>query len=295
MSELTDVVVRSGPRPVTSRPSVGFVKLSLAAMLLLLCASWYSILTSKRLQASGFFNAETLDRAWSFLKDLSGASSDATPAFLVWDQWTDKALLALDTLAMSVLAIAIAGAIAGVLCIFGASNVMLGSLAPYGSLLSKLQFGATRAFFTLTRAIPELVWAMIVVFAFTPGILPGAIALGLHNAGVLGRLGAEVVEGLDPRPMRSLQSAGASRWQVLLYGVAPEALPRFVTYLFYRWEVIIRTTVVVGFVSAGGLGTDFRLAMSFFRYTEITLIIFWYLLIVLLVDFAAGYMRRLAE
>jgi phosphonate transport system permease protein len=132
------------------------------------------------------------------------------------------------------------------------------------------------------------------VFAFTPGILPGALALGLHNAGVLGRLGSEVIEGLDPRPMRSLQSAGASRWQVLLYAVLPEALPRFVTYLFYRWEVIIRTTVVVGFVSAGGLGLDFRLAMSYFRYTEITLILLWYLIIVLFVDFAAGYMR-LAE
>ena len=192
-------------------------------------------------------------------------------------------------------AAAIAGSMAAVLCIFGASNVMLGSLAPYGSIVSKVQFGMTRAFFTLTRAIPELVWAMIVVFAFTPGILPGAIALGLHNAGVLGRLGSEVIEGLDPRPMRSLQSAGASRWQVLLYSMIPEALPRFVTYLFYRWEVIIRTTVVVGLVSAGGLGTDFRLAMSYFRYTEIALILLWYPLIVFFVDVAASYMRRLAE
>jgi phosphonate transport system permease protein len=281
-------------RPVRVR-GVSFVKLSLLAMVLLASASWTSILTSDRLQASGLINGETLERAWRFLTDLAGANTGVKPAFLQWSQWTEKAAMALDTLAMSVLAIAIAAALAAALFMFGARNVMLGELSPYGSAVSTVLFGATRAFFTMTRAIPELVWAMIIVFAFTPGILPGAIALGIHNAGVLGRLGSEVVEGLDPRPVRSLQSAGAGRLQVLVYGVCPEALPRFMTYLFYRWEVVVRTTVVVGFVSAGGLGTDFRLAMSYFRYTEVTLILFWYLLIVLFVDFAAAYMRRLAE
>jgi phosphonate transport system permease protein len=82
---------------------------------------------------------------------------------------------------------------------------------------------------------------------------------------------------------------------VALFGILPEALPRFVTYLLYRWEVIIRTTVVVGFVSAGGLGTSFRLAMSYFKYTEVALILIWYLIIVLAVDFAAAFLRRLAD
>jgi phosphonate transport system permease protein len=281
--------------PVQALPSVSFIKLSLLAMTLLLFASWYSILTSDRLQASGFFNGETLDRAWTFLGDLAGTHSDATPAFLKGSQWHEKAHLALDTVAMSILGIGIAGAIAFVLFIFGSRNVMVGELAPYHSPVSTAIYVVTRAFFSFTRSIPELVWALIIVFAFTPGILPGAVALGIHNSGVLGRLGAEVVEGLDTRPMRSLQSAGAGRVQIALFGVLPEALPRFVTYLLYRWEVIIRTTVVVGFVSAGGLGTAFRLAMSHFKYTEITLILFWYLLIVFAVDFASAMLRRMAD
>lgn len=224
----------------------------------------------------------------------SSATSREQPAFFEAAEWADKAVLALDTLAMSVLGVALAALIAGTFFMFGARNVMLGELSPYGSVVSGAIFAATRAFFTLTRSIPEIVWALIIVFAFTPGVLAGAVALGIHNAGVLGRLGAEVVEGLDPRPMRSLRSAGAGRMQVLIYGVLPEALPRFVTYLFYRWEVIIRTTIVVGFVSAGGLGTSFRLAMSHFMYTEVALILIWYLIIVIFVDFAAAYMRRLA-
>jgi phosphonate transport system permease protein len=107
-------------------------------------------------------------------------------------------------------------------------------------------------------------------------------------------LGSEIVEGLDTRPMRALRSTGAGRLQVLLYGVLPEALPKFVTYLFYRWEVIIRTTIVVGFVAAGGLGMEFRLAMSHFKFTEVTLILFWYLVLVLFVDLVSAQLRKLA-
>jgi len=275
--------------------SVSFVKFSLLMMTLLLVGSWYSILTSDRLQATGFFSGETLDRAWTFLGDFVGSNSSVTPAFFKVQEWQDKAALALDTVAMSILGIGIAGAAAFVLFIFGSHNVMVGELAPYKGRISWVLYGATRAFFLFTRSIPELVWALIIVFAFTPGILPGAVALGIHNAGVLGRLGSETVEGLDVRPLRSLQSAGAGRLQVALFGVLPEALPRFVTYLLYRWEVVIRTTVVVGFVSAGGLGMEFRLAMSFFKYTEVTLILIWYLIIVLAVDFASALLRRMAN
>ena len=95
--------------------------------------------------------------------------------------------------------------------------------------------------------------------------------------------------------MRALRSTGAGRIQVALYGVLPEALPRFITFLFYRWEVIIRTTIIVGFVSAGGLGAEFRLAMSHFKYTEVALILMWYLALVLFVDVVSARLRRLAQ
>ena len=196
---------------------------------------------------------------------------------------------------MSVLAIALAGIAALLTFMFAARNVMWGELAPHGSWLWRGIFLLVRGAFALTRSIPELFWAMLIVFVLSPGILPGAVALALHNWGVLGKLSAEVVEGLDPGPARALQAAGASRLQVLLYGILPQALPRFVTYLFYRWEVIIRTTIVVGFVSAGGLGTEFRLSMSYFHYTTVTLLLAWYLILVIGVDLVSAFMRRLAR
>ena len=146
-----------------------------------------------------------------------------------------------------------------------------------------------------TRGVPELLWAMLIVFVFSPSILPGAIALGLHNYGIVGKLSAEVVEDLDPRPTRALRTAGASNLQMLLYGVLPLVLPQFLTYMLYRWEVVIRTTIVVGFVAARGLGREFRLGMSFFRYDKVMLLLMFYLLLVLGVDLIAAWLRRLVR
>lgn len=286
----------AAPTPrATLLPRLSFLRLSLFAAVALACASWAYVLNVDSNQSHSFFSAETWRRGVSFIKDLSGAGSAATPAFAQASAWRETGRLAYQTLAMAVLGIGIAALVALATFIFGARTLMTGDLAPYGSSAWRAAYIAARAFFTLTRSVPELVWAMIAVFILSPGILPGAIALGIHNAGILGKLSAEVVEGLDPRPMRALRSSGAGRFQVLLYGVLPEALPRFTTYLLYRWEVIIRTTIVVGFVAAGGLGQEFRLAMSHFHYTTVSLILIWYLILVAAVDTAAILLRRLAR
>jgi phosphonate transport system permease protein len=164
-----------------------------------------------------------------------------------------------------------------------------------GSFLPLAIFALVRWSWAFTRAVPELVWALLAVFIFSPGIVPGAIALAIHNYGVLSKLAAEVVEGMDMRPIEALRSSGAGRNKTLLYGVLPQVLPRFMTYLLYRWEVVMRTTIVVGFVAAGGLGMEFRLAMSSFHYTTVSLLLMWYLLLVLGVDAASAGLRKLAR
>ncbi|MBD1942166.1 ABC transporter permease subunit, partial [Coleofasciculus sp. FACHB-712] len=189
--------------------------------------------------------------------------------------------LSAQTLAMSILAMAAAG-LGGILLSFPAANNFLlpGGILDTGRRFSKLPSsmgvkatlippflrGAigdlratavlifTRFLLLFARAVPEPIWALIFLFVLFPGILPGAIALGLHNLGILGRLMAEVTENLDERPLRSLKALGASGSQVFLYGVLPRTLPRFIAYILYRWEVCIRATVIVGLVGAGGLG-----------------------------------------
>jgi phosphonate transport system permease protein len=192
---------------------------------------------------------------------------------------------------MSIMAIGFSTVVMFLTVLPAARNVADGTLTLSKKWYSFLLFGLIRISYIFSRAIPELVWAMIVIFIFKPGILPGAIALALHNFGILGKLCAEVIEDTDSRPIRNLASAGAGRMQILLYGVLPSVLPQFLTYILYRWEVIMRTTIVVGFVGAGGLGQQFKLSMSFFHYTEITLLLVCYIVLVLIADFLSERSR----
>ena len=282
--------------PVGSRrPRLTFVSGSALAMVALMLSSWAYIAFGQSWPSHGFFSGETASRGWSFLCDLGGYGREGTPAYLDGGAWAEAGRLALTTLAMSVLAAGIAALGALLTFMFAARNVMLGELAPYRSPAWSAWFGIVRLAYALSRAVPELIWAMLLVFILSPGILPGALALAIHNFGILGKLSAEVVEGLDMRPARALRTSGAGRLQVIVYAILPAALPRFITYLFYRWEVIIRTTLVVGLVAAGGLGMEFRLALSHFHYTSVTLLLTWYLLLVLGVDLASAAMRRLAR
>ena len=243
---------------------------------------------------SGFtdlFRGRTWDNAGSFLSRLAGIGMEETPAFLLPEQWWATGRLAYDTLAMSVLAIGIAGAGAFLTFMFAARNLSNGDLGGKPSQVGAAIYYLLRIFYAFTRAVPELVWALLIIFFLSPGVLPGAIALGIHNLGIVGRLAAEVVEDMDPAPARALRASGAGMFQVFLYAVLPQTLPHFITYLLYRWEVVIRTTVVVGFVSAGGLGQEFRLNLSFFHYDQVTLIILWYLALVL----GVGPSQRVAQ
>ena len=289
-------VARGGAiAPIAPARRIGFLAVSAAFAFALAVAAWATILTDDQFPRQDLFSLKAIDRGAAFAGRLLGLETAATPAFFQAGEWAEKSRLAAETLGMSVAAAGLAALGALATFMFGARNVMMGSLAPYSSPLWAAPFFLVRALFTVSRAVPELVWAMILVFVFTQGTLPGVLALAIHNGGILGKLGSEIVEGLDTRPMRALRSTGAGRMQVLLYGVIPEALPKFITYLFYRWEVIIRTTIVVGFVAAGGLGTEFRLAMSHFKFTEVTLILFWYLVLVLFVDIVSAQLRRLAQ
>ena len=289
-------VARGGATaPIAPARRMGFLAASAAIAFCIAVAAWATIIGDDQFPRRGLFSLEAVTNAVDFVGGLFGAETSTAPAFYQPAEWAEKARLAAETLAMSVAAAGLAALGALAMFMFGARNVMMGSLAPYRSMLWVAPFFLVRGLFAVSRAVPELVWAMILVFVFTQGTLPGVIALAIHNGGILGKLGSEIVEGLDTRPMRALRSTGAGRAQVLLYGVLPEALPKFITYLFYRWEVIIRTTIVVGFVAAGGLGTEFRLAMSHFKFTEVTLILFWYLLLVLFVDIVSGQLRRLAN
>lgn len=215
--------------------------------------------------------------------------------------------LSLQTLAMSILAMAGAG-LGGIVCSFPAAHNFLlpGGIFDPGNNSPLRQGGRggknhswgtvvlifTRFLLLVARAVPEPIWALLFLFVLFPGILPGAIALGLHNFGILGRLMAEVTENLDERPLRSLKALGATRAQVFLYAVLPLTLPRFIAYILYRWEVCIRATVIVGLVGAGGLGRLLTEQLSSFDYKGLLTTLIVFLGLTFGVDLISASVRR---
>ena len=152
-------------------------------------------------------------------------------------------------------------------------------------------YAAGKAILNLLRTIPEIVWALIFVFMVGLGPFPGVLALGFHTGGVLGKLFGEVLEDVDPAPLEALQATGANRFEILVYGVLPQALPQFVSYALYRWEVTIRAAAMLGFVGAGGLGQRIHIAISLFQEHQLMTLILAIYAIVTLVDTLSAYLR----
>ena len=280
-----------------SLPHPDITRTTLIAFPLLIAVAWAYITTK---QANGGLDQLVSTQNWEavrLLLDRLLGSEDAVGrvSYLEPSRWRDMLALAYETLAMSVLAISIATLGMLLTVMFGTRSFVNEEAALSGHTLRLTIYSLVRAVWISTRAVPELIWALLVVFFIQQGLLAGALARGIHNFGILGRLCSEVVEDLDPRQIRALRGAGSGRGQLLFYGVLPQVLPQFLTYILYRWEVVIRTTIVVGFVAAGGLGREFRLAMSFFHWTDITLILVTYFLLVLVVDVISSILRRFAQ
>jgi len=278
----------------TQAPSHAYIRLSLLAAFALIAGSWLFILAEDGYRLVEIFSAATWEEMKQFARELAGVGNPKS-SFRDPQSWHKALRLTYGTLLMSVLAIGFAGIGMLLTVVPAARTAADGTLTLSRSWVNRLIFGLVRTLYVFTRAVPELIWALLVIFIFSPGLLPGAIALGIHNFGVLGKLCAEVVEDVDLRPARAIRSAGGSTAQMLLYAILPAVLPKFLTYLLYRWEVIIRTTIVVGFVAAGGLGYQFRLSMSWFHYTDVALLLFCYVCLVFCVDILSGLLRKMVR
>ncbi len=211
----------------------------------------------------------------------------------------DAAVGAMETFAISFVGILMATVIALLLVFFASRNLVYSGLlyemegiGRWKRLARMFPYLIAKGILNFLRTVPEMVWALIFVFLVGLGPFPGVLALGVHTGGVLGKLFAEVLEDVDPQPIESLQSMGATRMQILFYGILPQVLPQFVSYILYRWEVNIRIAAVLGFVGAGGLGQRIHVAISlFWGHQLLTLLIALYVLVTA-VDYLSAYLRR---
>ncbi len=235
--------------------------------------------------------SETWRQMWTYASRLFPPDLSAATV-------RDAAQGAVETFAISLLGSLLAVVIGLPLSLLATRTLMFRGrlyearpMAPLEKTLRLALFAVFKGALNVLRTVPELVWAMIFVFVVGLGPFAGVLALGVHTAGVLGKLFGEVLEGVDPAPLEALQATGASRFRILVYGLLPQTLPQFVAYSLYRWEVNIRVAAMMGFIGAGGLGQRIYVAISLFHEHQLLTLILAIYAIVTVVDALSAYLR----
>ena len=172
-----------------------------------------------------------------------------------------------------------------------AIGLPLGILAASNVTRSVALRHAAKSALNFLRSVSELIWAVFFVAAVGLGPFPGALALGVNFGGILGRLYAEALENIDHGPVEALQATGASRLQVIVYAMLPQALPQFVTYNLYWFEVGVRSATVLGMVGAGGIGFELVTTIRLFEWRETGVVLLLILAMVTIIDFASTWIR----
>jgi phosphonate transport system permease protein len=164
--------------------------------------------------------------------------------------------------------LAIFGTVGGVIM-----ALPLAILAAVNVTPSRYLYYAARGVIGFARAAPDLVWALLFVTAVGLGPFPSALALSAHSIGMLGRLFAETIDHMDMAPIDALTLTGARRLQVFSHRIIPSILPALLGIALYRFGENIRSSLVLGFVGAGGIGFELLSARSLFQYQLVSLLL----------------------
>ena len=152
-------------------------------------------------------------------------------------------------------------------------------------------YALARGLIGLCRSVPDLVWALLFVTAVGLGPFPGALAISVHSVGMLGRLFSEVIEDMDMGPVEALTMTGAARLAVFSHAVVPSVLPSLLGIALYRLDENIRSSLVLGFVGAGGIGFQLLTAMNLFQYRTVSLLLIITFVIVLATERLSAWLR----
>lgn len=264
-------------RAVAARRSRGL----LAALALLLCVLLAAIgaevrpgvLIGKIGNFASYFDA--------ILKLDSGARVWTAPADWFWNLGTWLGLMG-ETVLIAYVATLAGGAMA-----FGLSFVASRNLTR-----SAWARAAVRRLLEFARTVPDIVFALIFVVAFGLGPVPGVLAIGLHTMGTLGKLFAEVIENIDPKPIEGVTASGGSWLHRVRFAAVPQVLSNFASYFLLRFEINVRGAVVVGFVGAGGIGQTLLEAIRKFYYSDVSALLVLMIATVMLIDYGTERVRH---
>ena len=233
-----------------------------------------------------FFEAENLKVTLKFLADF--VPPNTKPDFLklvAIEAWRTIAIATAGMVLALVLAIPLTLLSTRVLSI----SALTGRMSTFPFMIRQ----AMRIMLILMRSIPEIVWALVFVRVVGLGPAAGVLAIALTYAGMLGKIYAEILESGGNEASQALLRNGAGRLQTFFYAVLPQNSSELTSYTVYRWECAIRSSAVLGFVGAGGLGQQMDNSMKMFNGSEVATILIMFMILVALADWFSAQLRKL--
>ena len=232
------------------------------------------------------FDAEAMKPALRFLGDFFPPRAD--PEFLLLvarETWRTVAIATAGMTLALVLAVPLALLSVRVLSL---SALTGGHMAFLPAVIRQV----VRWLLMLLRSVPELVWALVFVRVVGLGPTSGVLAIALTYGGMLGKVYGDILESGDTHATSSLMRNGAGRLQAFFYGLLPQNAGELTSYTVYRWECAIRSSAVLGFVGAGGLGQLMDSSMKMFKGAEVATMLLVFMALVWLADWVSAWLRR---
>ena len=149
-----------------------------------------------------------------------------------------------------------------------------------------------RFFLVSSRSINSLVWALLFVAIFGPGVIAGVLAIAFRSVGFVGKLLAEAIEEINMGPVEALQATGASWMSVLLKGYWPQVLPAFFSIVLFRWDINVRESAVLGLVGAGGIGVVLNDSMNLFEWQRVAVALLAIFVVVIVAEIVVVNIRK---
>ena len=148
-----------------------------------------------------------------------------------------------------------------------------------------------RGILVMARAVPVLIWGMLLVAILGFGPMAGVIALTLLTISFAGKLLSEQVEAIEMGPVQAMRATGASPIKVYIFGVIPQVKPAWIGIAIYNWDSIFRASTVLGFVGAGGLGIYLRMNIQELEYEKAMGVIALIILLVIGSEITSHFLR----
>ncbi len=245
----------------------------------------WPMLVLTEFKAWTLFSTESLKPTLKFLADFFPPKLE--PEFLLMvarETWR--------TVAMATAGIALALIFAIPLSLVTARALSVSSLAGHMGYGSAMVRTAVRWLLIVLRSVPELIWALVFVRVVGLGPTAGVLAIALTYTGMLGKVYFEILESSDPAVTHSLLRNGTGRLQAFFYGLLPQSAAELTSYTVYRWECAIRSSAVLGFVGAGGLGQQMDASMKMFNGAEVSTMLMVFFFLVWLADQTSQALRK---